>query len=350
MSVATAEQRQGSKTISVFLFVIGIAALGISMWMNFRFGWGLSGDLADRTTLAVLHVLVDPAAAGLVVAGTLMRRWGWRMEGLGFQIIAILLILYSMLSVYGFMSARIAMTTSHDAVIAMQKGQLDWTRNSSVNRELPKVERRLLRQEAKELTKEIGRSLAIIPDAQAASIATAIGVSVDKVQRALVMISSGIAQAMKFVCLLAGVMIWPRAKQADSTTDASSGGGGDKSDKRKLELVKPTAAKLSGLSARDNTRLSRLSEELSELSPDACARMPFLEYDALLREHAMGLRPHTSQRQLAKLTGRTQQAVQARLKKINRQLEATRDKLSATTTAARGFPGMARAYHAPACG
>jgi hypothetical protein len=53
---------------------IGVVALGVSMWMNFRFGWGLSSDFMDRTTLAILHVLVDPAAAGLVFVGTMMRR------------------------------------------------------------------------------------------------------------------------------------------------------------------------------------------------------------------------------------------------------------------------------------
>jgi hypothetical protein len=41
----------------------------------------------------------------------------------------VLLILYSMLSVYGFMSARIAMTQSHDKTIEFQKGQLGWLQN-----------------------------------------------------------------------------------------------------------------------------------------------------------------------------------------------------------------------------
>jgi hypothetical protein len=181
----------------------------------------LSPDITDRATLAILHVLIDPAAAGLVFAGSMMRRWGWNREGRWFQIIAVLLIVYSMLSVYGFMSARFAVTQSHDALIAYQKGKLNWTYKSIVNSEIPKGERRLLRADAKEIDKEIKASLAFIPDAQAASIADAFGIAVAKVQRTLVMISSGAAQAIKYVCLLCGVMIWPRRQS----------GGLDKTDK-----------------------------------------------------------------------------------------------------------------------
>ena len=132
---------------------------------------GLSHDFTDRTTLAILHVIVDPAAGGLVVAGSMMRRWGWTREGRAFQVIAVILILYSMLSVYGFMSSRISAMHRHNAIITAQKGQLDWMRNSSINRELPKAEHSLLRSDAKELMKELRALLSIIPDAQAQAIA-----------------------------------------------------------------------------------------------------------------------------------------------------------------------------------
>ena len=186
----------------------------VSMWMNARFGWGLAPDWADRITLAVLHVLVDPAAAGLIVTGSLMIRWGWRWQGALFLAIALVLMAYSMLSVYGFMSSRIAMTQSHHAIVEMQRGQLDWAFKSSINREVPKQERQLLRTEARVLSKAVQASLSIIPDAQASSIAGATGIPVAKVQYILVMVSSGIAQAIKFLCLLGGVMVWPRSRSA----------------------------------------------------------------------------------------------------------------------------------------
>src|SRR5690348_8817918 len=83
---------QGSRTGSVFLQFIAFAAMIVSMWMNARFGWGLAPEWADRITLAVLHLLVDPAAAGLIVTGGLMIRWSWRCQGTVFLAIAMVLI------------------------------------------------------------------------------------------------------------------------------------------------------------------------------------------------------------------------------------------------------------------
>jgi len=49
--------------------------------MNARFGCGLSPNLADRTTLAILHAIVDPAAAGIIAAGGLMFPLGQEAAG-----------------------------------------------------------------------------------------------------------------------------------------------------------------------------------------------------------------------------------------------------------------------------
>jgi len=158
-SEAAAESRgHGSKTISVILLCIGSVALCTSMWMNAKFGWGLSPDLPDRIALAIHHVLVDPAAASLVATSSLMIRWGRRRGGWTCRIFAVLLMFFSMLNVFGFISASIAMTQSRDAIVLMQQVQLDWTRNTSINRELPKYERRLLRNDARELSREIHAS------------------------------------------------------------------------------------------------------------------------------------------------------------------------------------------------
>jgi hypothetical protein len=225
--------REGSKAVSILLVAIGLVAMAVSMFMNARFGWGLSEDFADRTAMAILHILVDPAAAALVVAGALMLRWGWKAEGRGFLFIAVILISWSMLSVYGFMSSRIAMVVSHDKIVEFDKSRLSWTQGSSINTDVARGDRRLLRAESKELAQKIRTQLSFIPDSQAASIASALGVQVEKVQRFLVMVSSGIAQTIKFVCLLAGGMIWPRLKVSrDLSHREGSDGGGEGKDRQ----------------------------------------------------------------------------------------------------------------------
>ena len=345
----TGDIRQGSRTLSTFLMFIGLVALGISMWMGFRFGWGLSQDLADRATLALLHVLVDPAAAGLVLAGSMMMRWGWKREGWLFYGFALMLVLYSMLSVYGFMSARIAVTQSHDSVVAMQMGRLDWTQKSSINKELPRSERRLLRADAKEMSKEIRASLAIVPDAQAASIAAALGVRVEKVQRALVMIASGIAQSIKFVCIICGVMVWPRSvaspKQEEAAPPKSDMGGGGKN----IHVLKPADAG----DAADAPKKIRASANMRMNTPQRSASVPSTgafkmspsELQEYLDRYANGPRP--TQLAIARETGWSQPTVSRQLLRAQERAnrKAARANARFMNGSAQGFGGS---YHAPA--
>ena len=348
----TGDTRQGSKVLSGFLMFIAAIALLASMVMNWRFGWGLSTDLVDRSTVAVLHVLVDPAAGSLALAGSMLMRWGWKREGWTFYGFALVLVLYSMLSVYGFMSARIAMTQSHDSVVAMQMGQLDWTRKSSINRELPRSERRLLRADAKEMTKEIRTSLSIVPDAQAASIAAALGVRVEKVQRALVMVASGIAQGIKFICIICGVMVWPRsvasAKQEAPPKSDTGGGGG-----KKLELVKPDAR-----DPVDAPKKIHASAHLMQTDPtQRSASVPSTgawkkrDYAAELREYLHQHAPDgdlQSQRAIGRALNISQPSVSRHLRRI--QAQADRKTARANARRMNGHQGFGGSFHAPAIG
>jgi len=308
---------QGSRTVSLFLQVIAFAAMSVSMWMNARFGWGLAPEWADRITLALLHVLVDPAAAGLIVTGSLMIRWSWRWQGTVFLAIALVLIIYSMLGVYGFMSGRIAMMQSHHAIVEMQKGQWDWTFKSSINREIPKQERKLLRTEAKELSKAVQATLSIIPDSQAASIAAATGLSLAKVQYTLVMISSCIAQTIKFLCLLGGVMVWPRPRNADAPQHRDAYKTGDAACVGQAVMQKASASPAS--LARDAMRMQptggRTKEEPAASRRSAASRkMSAPELEEYLHQHTSGSRPRLSQRQMALETGWHQSSVSRKLR------------------------------------
>ena len=321
----------GSKTVSVFLQAIAFAAMLVSMWMNARFGWGLAPDWVDRITLAVLHVLVDPAAAGLIVTGGLMIRWGWWWQGALFLAIALLLMGYSVLSVYGFMSNRIAMTQSHHAIVEMQRGQWDWASKSSINREVPKQERQLLRTEARELSKAVQASLSIIPDAQATSIASATGLPIAKVQYTLVMISSGIAQAIKFLCLLGGVMIWPQPRHDAASRHHDASGAIDavcvnmhvmqkafaSLSASKEASASPSASTAhapdAGLMQPTTTDRSKRTMQLAA-SETTSKKMSPPEFQEYLHQHASGLPLRLSQRQMALETGWHQSSVSRKLR------------------------------------
>lgn len=325
-TTAPRDAREGSKVVSIFLMAIGLIAMGVSMFMNARFGWGLSEDLADRTAMAVLHILVDPAAACLIVAGALMLRWGWKREGSIFLGSAIILILWSMLSVYGFMSSRIAMVISHDKLVAFDEGRLKWTQGSSINSDVSKSDRRLLRVESKELSQKIRAQLAFIPDAQATSIAAALGIQVEKVQRGLVMVSSGIAQTIKFLCLLAGGMIWPRQKLSNLSHRGGkddTGGGKVASETKKeptnittfpgqKDQPKPAAA------LKVSTPLPGLPQPTNENT-----RKPLDEY---LQELLARGRKLESQTQIARNSGWSEPTVSKLLAKWEKAGKISRDR------------------------
>ena len=54
-------------------------------------------------------------------------------------ICALLLVGYSIVSVYGFMSTRITHLERHNRIVAYQQGAIDWTRKTIINRDLPQV-------------------------------------------------------------------------------------------------------------------------------------------------------------------------------------------------------------------
>ena len=49
-----------------------------------------------------------------------------------------MLVIYSIVSVYGFMSTRITHLERHNRIVAYQQGEIDWKRKTIINRELPK--------------------------------------------------------------------------------------------------------------------------------------------------------------------------------------------------------------------
>jgi hypothetical protein len=192
------------------LVAIGVCAMVAVMWMTGRFGWSLQEAEGDRWVSAGLHVLNDAAAAGLVVASSiLLGKIGWKYKFMGSiaLLCGLALVIYSVVTVYGFMSTRIAHLEAHKNLVAYQQGELAWKRGVSVSRDVPKSERLSMRTELRMASMEFKNSLRLIPDAQAASIATLLGTSVEHVQRGLVTITSIVGQLIKVSCLFFGIAL-----------------------------------------------------------------------------------------------------------------------------------------------
>jgi hypothetical protein len=220
------ENRWVRLLVAGLLITVGIIAMCASMIMNWRFGWGLASDPMDRTLMAVIHTLVDPGAACLIAAGGLMFAWRWRWMGWLAFICAAILVAYSMVSVFGFMSERIGQLEGHKAAIAVQAGSLKWLQGQRVNMELPRSERRLMRDDVRAATERLAASVRLIPDRHALALAGAIGASVEAVQRALVMVSSGVAQGIKFACLSFGFFLLGLSVQAAEPAGKTRSGSG----------------------------------------------------------------------------------------------------------------------------
>src|SRR5262249_30892888 len=158
--------------------------------------------------------------------------------------------------------------------------------------------------EAQDLAGKLEASLSIIPDAQATIIASALGVPVGKVQRALVMISSGIAQTIKFICLLAAVIMWPRRRNAaqpaaSSNNDISETSSGATS--KSMPIASPASSPASSASMQaaspapfaitqtqsfGSVPASLVAQGTMTASP---RKMPLDKLYEYLRQHASGL-------------------------------------------------------------
>jgi hypothetical protein len=139
---------------------------------------------------------------------------------------------YSVLSVYSWMSTRVARLEAHNRVVEAEQQALDWKRKTSIRRNIPKSERLYLRKETQEAQEKLERSLTIIPDAPAQSIADAFNTTALRVQRLLVMAASCVGQVIKLACLFIGFFIWPYRLDTPATRPPAGG----------IDLVASTAA------------------------------------------------------------------------------------------------------------
>lgn len=233
------------------LVAVGLVAMCVCVYFNARHGWNLGTIWPDKVALSTMHGLIDIATALLVSAGAILFAWYMRKMGFAACAFALLLTLFSILSVSGFMSGRIAALESQKAALAVMEKHSKWV-GGTTYRNAGKTERRSLRGEMRDNLKEMVRVASLIPDSHAMAIANMLGWTIETVQRALILISSGMAQALKYVCLLVGFFLLsnrdergvePAAepKKTQSGSGGSDGSGGGE-PRNKIKQVHPEPA------------------------------------------------------------------------------------------------------------
>jgi hypothetical protein len=218
------EPSGGDKALGAILVTIAVSALVVSMAMNASFGWTQASTTQHRALMAARDLIIDPAAVGAAAAASRFfgRRQPW--QGAIVLIGALGFMAWSIVNVFGFMSDRIAISDGHKATLTAQREYIDWVKGQTVNFDRPKAERQAMAAEVRDATQKLAEASATVPDAQAAAIAEMLGTTVENVQRAMVMIGSGVLQVIKLVCMFFGVSLWQpnRKSQMGQQNDAGS--------------------------------------------------------------------------------------------------------------------------------
>jgi lysylphosphatidylglycerol synthetase-like protein (DUF2156 family) len=353
------------------LIFIGLVALGVSVYCNARFGWSLQTDTGDRAAMATVHVTVDVAAAILVAVGSRMLRRRQHVLGSIAMSISGVLVIYSMVSVYGFMSARMDSTLAQQAVLKVQQDNLGWLRGATMESEKNKKpnQTRLNLKEVRAQVAEIKQTVGIVNDHQAASISDALAslhiyVSVETVQKLLVMFASFIVKVVEFSCLGFGFFLMARRHRPEKKPKSKSDDDGSANERKPLISIKggvggAAAAKSALAKSTSANSLADLivANENIDLKQPAASSVPLVgskekwtrdRLDDFLLSGANGL----TQEDIASLTGWSQTGISYRQGRVQKR----KAKLAKRTFHAHsnkrefGFGEAVRNHHALASG
>lgn len=353
--------------INIGLVIVGAAALGVLLYFNGRFGWSLGTTDADRVAYATLHILADLASAGLVAwSAAIAARgaWRWRVRAWVAFLCALGFTSVSILTVYGFMSTRIAAVQGHTAVLETQKGVAEWLKTQTVNPEVANAyaaaasecasgrgprclgaearaqalagQQANMGKELRQQFKQIEATASIVPDSHASAIASITGMSLGAAQKLLMIVMSAFGQSVKFACLFFGIKglsqtIWRRRRTVSASPKGSSGEGGEtrkttnESKDKQPETVIQFPAKASApaeFPAAQNARPTVSSEAARVPSPaPTVSGYPRLYGETV--SSALRIQPEwPSQQAIADALGVTKGKVSKDIKKLKGQRKA----------------------------
>jgi uncharacterized membrane protein YecN with MAPEG domain len=314
---------------------IGIVAMCVCVYFNARHGWNLGTILPDQVALATMHGLVDIATALLVSGGAILFAWYMRKMGFAACFFALLLTCFSILSVSGFMSGRMAALQAQKTTLEILDKQGRWT-GGSTYKEAGRSERRSLRAEMRDNVKEMVRVASLIPDSHAMAIASMTGQSVEFVQRALILVSSGMAQALKYICLLVGFFLLSNRDERGAGVNhqtqagsASGSGGPPGGEPRKPTLVHtepPKPAAIRTMQGGSPNRWGVNHGEPTKVSGPGSRVLPGLPQPTSAFDKAydaINANPRASSRQVAKKAGVSQSTAQRVLKRQRGKADIT---------------------------
>lgn len=228
MQLRTFKNTERGKWVGRGLVTVGLIAMSVCIYFQGRHGWNLGTILPDKIALATMHGLVDVATALLVSGGAILFAWYMRKMGFAACVFALLLTCFSVLSVSGFMSGRIAALEGQKAALSVLDKYGKWA-GGTTYQQAGRSERTHLRMEMRANLKEMVRVASIIPDSHAMAIANMTGLHIETVQRVLILISSGMAQAIKYICLLVGFFLLSNRDERNASLVSSSPKGGSSS-------------------------------------------------------------------------------------------------------------------------
>ena len=307
--------------IAVGAFFLCLAAIG-----NWRFGWSLAHEFIDRLWLATVYAGSDVAAGVMVCAGAAMLLhvgWRWKLGGIVATMPAVVLVVLSILSTFGMMSGRIAVSAGQRQAIQVDKDRLSWLRGQTLNREIPKGERRMFRLEERNAAQEARKQASIVTDNQAVALSNAadlvgLKLSEEQAQVGLTFASSSMPMMIKFVCLWLGFLLFgmrrdvQRETQANSThsggnSGGSSGSGSGGKDKLSGENVRPL-------------RPGPVSIKAAPVSTDnSKGKLTFQQFKHHIEQDMLHGELASSTRALAAATGWSQTSVVKQARKVKQR-------------------------------
>jgi len=220
-----AAHRLGSYSLAIGLMIGGVAALAITLRINYHFGSGLAVTEQGAQLQGWSSLVVDVMAALLAIATGALLRARHNAMGLASLVLTIAFGAYSLTSAVGFGAAeRLSLAESRRVAVADAKAQaqtaektriayVEWLKRTATNR--PKDAKGLLDATSSEIdklaqTKTISAPT-LLPDAQAAAFAHLTSIDQERIQLWLVVALATLLVTAKVVGFAFGAYLWPTA-------------------------------------------------------------------------------------------------------------------------------------------